>query len=346
MLKNKTALICLAMTMLFSLTGCVDSNVQMTGSTSVLTANDATFMKLASMVITPESEIEYQLALEEQERRSHYIDVEPLYHEAYLKYYNDFSEAYNIGIIDEKGIPTGTVNTSFDSYSVEMLDKDAFMAEANKNVDRESLLTWLQTQKFITEGPEMVGEEAGVYLDVMLSEFSISPGVTIGFTKEQLDVATREDILNWLSDFYNVEKNNVEYYRERVAKMTAEELALRVSQLLGQDFTNPQVDKRISVVNNRHILTENTIKTLGPCPTLDLSIYNSVYTIDLTSLGRKPVYGETYSCELSEDGTKMILKLFIDGQEEVFNLPIDEATNQVVLSKYEVYRLLGMKVYV
>lgn len=346
MYKSKTALICLVMTMLFSLTGCVDSNVQLTGSTSILTANDATFMKLASMVVTPESEVEYQLALQEQERRSHFIDLEEQYHEAYLKYYNDFSEAYNLGIIDEKGVPTGTVNTSFDSYSVEIMEKNQFMDEASKNMDKESLLNWLQLQKFITEGPELVGEEKEIYLDVMLSEFSISPSVTIGFTKESLDVATREEILDWLSDFYDIEKRNIVYYRERVAKMTAEELALRVSQLLAQDFTNPQVDKRISIVNNRHVLTENTIKVLGPVTTIDLNIYNSVYTVDLTTLGRKPIYGETYSCELSEDGKEMVLKLMIDGTEEVFNLPIDEVTNQVVLSTYNAYRLLGMKVYV
>lgn len=344
---RKTVLICLMLSMVMSLSGCVVNDSPVIGSTSMLTANNETFLKLASMVITPESQEEYQLALKEQERRGHYIDLEHQYHDAYLKYYNDFSEAYNLGIIDEKGIPTGTMNTSFDSYTVEQYDVNSLRLEAEKCPDKESLLVWLNSLKFLTEGPELLGEDNDKYLDVMLSEFEISPSVFIGFTKESLELVTKEEIIDWLCNFYNIEKKNVELYRERVAKMSAEELALRVSQLLAQDFTNPTIDDRISILDNRHVLTENTVKMFSSSTsTLDLKLFNTIYTVDLTSLGRKPVYGKTYNCQFIDDGKKIEVKLVIDGVEKIFNLPIEKSTNKIILSKYDVYKLLGMEVYV
>jgi hypothetical protein len=333
------------MSVLLSITGCV-SGADMQGSSVSLTSNEETFESFVKLALTPESYIEYEKALIEQEKRTHYIDIEEQYHEALLNFHKHFTEAYNLGIIDENGVPTGIVNADFDSFVVEKYGKNDLINEAKRYESKEALLQWLKEQRWITEGAEL-DDIDNQYLDIMLSEYNVAPGEVIGFTSESLSNATVNDILVWLSKFYDVEKRNVNYYRESVSRMTDEELNNKVNELLTINYEHPVTDKYISVIDNRHVLTENTLKNLITVNSkINVNIYNNTYEIDVDSLGKKPVYGDDYFCQVNDDGTVMTLKLQVDGKDETFNLSIDENSNKINVSVYDIYRLLGMKVYV
>lgn len=339
---RKTVLICLVISLMCTLCAC--SNID-----TVVHMDNKTFDEFAQMALTDDSYAEYQKALVEQEKRRHYVDIEEQYHTALLQYHNDFTEAYNLGIIDAAGKTTGVVDANFDTFFVEQFSTvEELEAVARQLSTKEELLSWLRGQRWVTEGTELSEEDSKVYLDVMLSEFTLSPGQTVGFTKESLEAADYESVIHWLLDFYTVESRNVKYYREKVSKMSEEEIQKRVDYLLTQNFEMPYTEPFISVIDGRHVLTENTIKSLGISGdgVIPVRIYNQFVYIDTSVLGRVPSYGEQVSCSVNDDSTIMTLKVSVDGKEETFTLGIDAETNKVQISVYDLYRVLGMKVYV
>lgn len=343
---KKTVLICLAISLMCSLCACTGANGEI--NTSIQTNVESLDM-FAKMSLTEESYAEYQKALVEQEKRKHYIDIEEQYHAALLQYHKEFTEAYNLGIIDANGKPTGEVDANFDTFFVEQFNTvEELEAAARQLSTKEELLEWLRGQRWVTEGTELSEDDSKLYLDVMLSEFTVSPGELVGFTKESLEAADYEGVIKWLLDFYIVESRNVKYYREKVAKMTEEEIQARVDSLLSQNFESPYTEPFISVVDGRHVLTENTVRNLSVTEDniTPLRVFNQFIYIDTSTLGKVTGYGEEVSCKINEDGTILTLKVNVNGQEETFFLGIDAETNKVHMSVYDIYRVLGMKVYV
>lgn len=344
---RKTMVMCMLLSLVLSISGCTTGNiddVQMGVYTDLDTIN-----YFAQMTLTPESYVEYQNALVEQERRSHYIDIESQYHQAMLDFHNDFTEAYNLGIIDSSGKFTGTVNPDFNTFFVEYFSSvEQLEQTARQYATKEELLKWLQGQRWITEGTELSKEDSEKYLDVMLSKFTYAPGKLVGFTKEELEACDYEAVIQWLKEFYVIEKRNVGYYREEVAQMSEEELKARVDYLSCQNYETPTFSDFISEVNGRHVITENTLLTMsGPSfENIKVYVYNRVFDLDTSQLGRKTEYSGAYNCSVSDDGNYLILNTTINGKEEQFVLQLDKETNKVNMSVYDIYRLLGMKVYV
>lgn len=338
---RKTIMICLIMSFLSVLSGC--SGVY-TGDTVSIISNKDSIDTFAKITLTEGSYNEYLSALTEQEKRSHYIDIEEEYHKAVLQYYNDFTEAYNLGIIDENGVPTGTYIDN--TFIVEKYSKEDLITKAKEQASKEDLLKWLTEQRWITEGPDLEDND-NKYLDVLFSEFELAPSLTIGFTKESLASASFDDIITWLSYFYDLEKGNVDYYRQNVAQISEEELQNKINYLLGYNYVEPVTDRFISVIDGRHVITENTIKSFGKTNNqISVKVMNNTFVVDISTLGKPVTYGSSYECITSEDGKSVIFKINVNGTDEVFTLPIDESVNKVNMSKYEIYRLLGMKIYV
>ena len=49
---------------------------------------------------------------------------------------------------------------------------------------------------------------------------------------------------------------------------------------------------------------------------------------------------------MSEDGNYLLLRVDVNGKEEQFMLLLDKENNKVNMTTYDIYRLLGMKIYV
>lgn len=333
----------MAILMSFSLVGC--SNIE-NGSTLSLQSNDETLNSLLRTALTDESYLTYLSALDEQQKRLTYVDIEDEYHKAELDYYNDYLEALNMGIIDTQGIPTGKLNDI--SFEVEKYSYDDLMNIVNSFVTKEEFINWLRGLNILTEGRELTQDENSRYVDVLISKLNLSPTETIGFTVEELDKASLDDLRVWFKQFYSLELNNVDKYRESIKRPTYEELVERANKLLTQDFTNPKTSDFVSSINGRHILTEDTIKSFGALEDnlVLVTVKNHSFTIDTSTLGKLPVYSDTYKAVLSNDKKSVTLSITINGKNEDFVLPFDDTTNNLKVSKYDIYRLLGMKIYV
>lgn len=340
---KKVSIICLCMTILMSLVGC--SNIE-SGSTLALQSNDETLNSILRTALTDESYTLYVDALKEQQKRLTYVDIEEEYHKAELSYYNEYLEALNMGIIDTKGNTTGKLEDI--SFVVEKYSYQEIMDIINGFSSKDEFLHWLKGIRLLTEGRELTQEENVKYTDILLSIFNYSPSEKIGFTYEEAELASLDELKQWFYKFYELELKNVLEYRKTVKRPTYEELVGRANELLTQDFVNPKTDTFISVIDGRHVLTADTIKSFG---TLNdnivlVKVKNHSFTIDVSGLGKLPVYSDSYKAMLSEDKKSVNLTITINGKEEEFILPFDEKTNNLVVSKYNIYRLLGMKVYV
>lgn len=342
---KRMSIICLCMAILMSLglVGC--SNIE-NGSTLALQSNDETLNSLLRTALTDESYALYVDALKEQQKRLTYVDIEEEYHKAELSYYSEYLEALNMGIIDAKGNTTGKLDDI--SFEVEKHSNQEIMDIMNSFTSKEEFLSWLKGIRLLTEGRELTQQENEKYTDVLLSILNYSPSEQIGFTYEEAELASLDDLKQWFYKFYELELKNVLEYRKTVKRPTYEELVERANELLTQDFVNPKTDNFISVIDGRHVLTADTIKSFGILNDniVLVKVKNHSFTIDVSCLGKLPVYSDSYKAMLSEDKKSVNLTITINGKEEEFILPFDEKTNNLVVSKYNIYRLLGMKVYV
>jgi len=302
--------IILAMTAIMA----ISSGCGAVGNASMKLDKDAA-MKLAENNFTAESYQEMVNALSEKERRSHYIDVEEFYQQAYFEYNKEFNDAYNYTLVDANGNKINSAS-NVDINALPKFINEAFptwetMEEYVKAnfADKESLLSWIESQRWYMDRPET---EAGhQHADIMYIDYVID-GKEGHLEDNDIDTLTYDGLLKWLqiayqadAEQYNTHKENKVYLLNATVHklglatedtaLSEEELErLYINYLDTVDFTNTITSGEITEVDGRHVVTEATVDTLVSTHKLDsrdssltLLAYNKPFNVDCSLLSQQ-----------------------------------------------------------
>ena len=313
--------VALAGLLALGLSACSSPNNEM-----LLNLDDASFNQIVRNNFTEDSVVLIEKALAEKENRTHYIDVEDAFKANRFEFYREFSDAYNYTLVDSKGEKIASaLEIDIDTVNQFIVDRfkslDAFLLFVrNTYTDKESLLNWIAEQRWYMDKPEY--DASHRYAEIMYIN-NIIDGVSVALEDDDIDAMTYEDLLDWLALTYQKEIEELaEYNREKIYMLNSKlnsvgmmpksedgqplnltERAMEelyIDYLSQQDFRNVFNSPEIELVNDRHVVTEETVEYL-----LNSGKVDSEHTTYTLMAYNKPLYIDVIDYIKNKDNDKI-----------------------------------------
>lgn len=340
-----------------SLTACsvtTDTNAVITAPDIVQIDNkdtdEAQNDRLAKQFLDENSYNSYLEVMETLRNSRTYQNIEWEYQQAYIRWYSKYTEAYNLGIINADGTPTGKLEDI--RYSLAKYDRNELerLSPFSSDGTKQDFLKWLGSLYFCTTGADIDTE----YPSALFYTFTANNKQQGFETVADVENATNPELEEWFRNFLYIEEENLNKLTNKIY-MTKEELQTRATELLKEDYIAPQTDKEVyqltdgTHVINRAYLNYIAVDHGNNFKTVPLKIYGQDMTIISTTANKINLQNITLTYhtnwqDVAENGAlpESYIELTLHKQQsETYRLALTK-DNKITITKEQLHKILGV----